>query len=76
VSDIAWTHVIETLNASIECPYFLFSGHAIVSYSSSIGVTVFSATCLMIEWTILLLLYRSSHLMMSSGETRRFERSI
>lgn len=70
------THVMESLNASIEWPYFLFSGHAMASYSVSIGVRVFSATCLMMEWTILPLLYRSSHLMMSSGETRRFERSI
>lgn len=40
------------------------------------GVRVFSATCRMIECTILLLLYRSSHFTISSGPTRRFERSI
>ena len=40
------------------------------------GCWVFSATCRIIEWTILLLLYLSSHLMISSGDTLRFERSM
>lgn len=40
------------------------------------GVLVFSATWRIIECTILLLLYRSSHLTMSSGDTLRFERSM
>lgn len=47
-----------------------------LSYRDSIGVWVFSATCRMMERTILLLLYRSSHLTISSGETRRFDRSM
>ncbi len=40
------------------------------------GCWVFSATCRMMEWTILLLLYLSSHLTISSGDTLRFDRSI
>ena len=40
------------------------------------GVFVFSATWRMIEATILPLLKRSSHFTMSSGETRRLERSM
>jgi len=70
------TYVIESLNASTACPYFLFSGQPMRSYRSSMGCWVFSATCRIIEWTILLLLYLSSHLTISSGDTLRFERSI
>ena len=40
------------------------------------GVFVFSATWRIIDATILPLLKRSSHFTMSSGETRRLERSI
>lgn len=69
-------YVIDNLKASTACPYFLFSGQPMRSYRSSIGCWVFSATCRMMEWTILPLLYLSSHLMISSGETLRFERSI
>lgn len=47
-----------------------------LSYRVSMGECVFSATCRMMEWTILLLLYRSSHFTISSGDTRRFDRSI
>lgn len=68
--------VMESLKASIECPYFLFSGHPMLWYSSSMGVSVFSATWRMMECTIFDLLYRSSHLTMSSGDTRRFDKSI
>ncbi len=68
--------VIESLNASTACPYFLFSGQPISWYNISMGVFVFSATWRMIEATILPLLKRSSHFTMSSWETRRLERSI
>jgi hypothetical protein len=67
---------MESLKASREWPYFLLRGHPIVSYSDSIGVWVFSATWRMMECTILLLLYRSSHRMMSSGDTRRLDKSM
>jgi len=70
------SYVIESLNASTACPYFLFSGQPMRSYKSSIGCEVFSATWRIIEWTILLLLYFSSHLTISSGDTRRLERSM
>lgn len=38
------TYVMLSLNASMACPYFLFRGHVMLSYSSSRGVWVFSAT--------------------------------
>ncbi len=57
-------------------PNFWFRGHPMLSYRVSMGVLVFSATWRMIECTILPLLYRSSHLTISSGDTRRFERSM
>ena len=69
-------HVIDSLKASTACPYFLFNGQPISWYNCSIGVLVFSATCLIIDATILPLLKRSSHLTISSGDTRRFERSM
>ena len=69
-------HVMESLKASTAWPYFLFSGQPISWYSVSIGVLVFSATCRIIEATILPLLNRSSHFTMSSADTRRFERSM
>ena len=67
---------MESLNASSACPYFLFNGQAILSYRSSMPCSVFSATCRMMECTIFPLLYRSSHLITSSGDTRRFDKSI
>ncbi len=69
-------YVIESLKASTAWPYFLFRGQPISWYNVSMGVLVFSATCRIIEATILPLLNRSSHFTMSSAETRRFERSI
>lgn len=69
-------YVIDSLKASTACPYFLFKGQPISEYSVSIGVLVFSATCRMIEATILPLLNRSSHFTMSSADTLRFDRSI
>ena len=68
--------VIESLNASTAWPYFLFSGQPISEYRVSIGVFVFSATCRIIEATILPLLNRSSHLTISSGDTLRFDKSM
>ena len=67
---------MDILKASRALPYFLFSGQPIVEYSSSIGVSVFSATCRIIEATILPLLYLSSHLTTSSGDTLRFDKSM
>ena len=70
------TYVIDILKASRAFPYFLFSGQPICEYSVSMGVLVFSATCRMMDATILPLLNFSSHLTISSGDTRRFDRSI
>ncbi len=47
------------------------NGQPMFSYSSRIGVWVFSAQCRRIECTSLALLYRSSARIISSGETRR-----
>ena len=69
-------YVIESLKASTAWPYLLFSGQPISWYNVSMGVLVFSATCRIIEATILPLLNRSSHFTMSSADTRRFERSM
>ena len=83
-------HVSANLKASYGCPYIFPSGQATCSYSfsnrassldpsaaaSSSPEGTFDATCRMMEATALDFMYRSSHLVMSSGETRRFERSI
>ena len=69
-------YVIDILKASRALPYFLLSGQPISWYRVSIGVLVFSATCRIIDATILPLLNFSSHLTMSSGDTLLFERSI
>lgn len=55
---IQWvrTNVMESLKASMAWPYLRLSGQPMLSYSDSMGTMVFSATCLMMECTILLLL--------------------
>lgn len=58
---VCGTHEMESLKASMLCPYLRFKGQAMVSYSLSIGISVFSATCRMMECTSLDLLYLSSH---------------
>lgn len=69
-------YVMETLNASNACPHFLYNGHATISFTTSMSTADFSATCRMIECTVFDLLYRSSHLMTSSADTRRLDRSM
>mmetsp|Transcript_11603 Transcript_11603/g.48664 ORF Transcript_11603/g.48664 Transcript_11603/m.48664 type:complete len:249 (-) Transcript_11603:420-1166(-) len=65
------------LNASKQWPCDSYKGHAMCSYSSSkVCPGVVSATCRKMECTILDLLYFSSAAATSSGETRRFERSM
>lgn len=72
----SYPYVIESLKASTAWPYFLFSGQPMSAYSVSMGILVFSATCRIIEATIFPLLNRSSHRTISSGDTRRLERSM
>lgn len=67
---------MESLKASRACPYFWYKGHATVSVKVSSLTAAFSATCLMIEWTVLDFENRSSHLITSSAETRRFDKSM
>lgn len=53
---MATTYVMDSLKASMAWPYLRFRGQVMLSYRDSIGVCVFSATCRMMECTILLLL--------------------